>query len=184
MADTDPGRSRCGAISMFYSYSHHDRRLRAELGVHACMLRRDGLIDDWHYQQTGAGKVLDVSIRERLETADVIVPLLSPAFLASDVCYVDEMGIALERLDRGAARVVPIVVRRCDWRRSKLGHLKALPRDGFPVMEWDHHDAAWQDVVDGLRGVVEELRADVSSFTPEMSPDSLSPAAMTAASSR
>jgi hypothetical protein len=145
-------------IRVFYSYSHKDRRLLDELGMHLCMLKREGLIEEWHDQQTDPGDVLDECIREQLDTADLILPLVSQHFLASDVCYVHETQIALERHRRGEARVVPVILRPADWRSSDLGHLKALPTDGRPVVTWRHRAIAWQNVVAGLRAVVDEVR--------------------------
>jgi len=77
-------------IDLFFSYAHHDEELRNELEIHLSMLKRNGLIRAWHDRRITAGKELEAEISEHLESADVILLLLSPHFLASDYCYESE----------------------------------------------------------------------------------------------
>ncbi|MEI6003520.1 hypothetical protein H3V53_42620, partial [Paraburkholderia bengalensis] len=69
----------------------------------------------------------------------------------SEYCYSVEMQRAMERHQAGSAIVVPIIVRLCDWTSSLLGGLKALPKDGKPVIKWPTLDDAFVDVVQSLR---------------------------------
>ena len=148
MADEKP-------IRVFLSYAHEDERFKDELVKHLSVLRRQGLIDMWHDRKIVAGEDWAGEIDENLEAADLVLLLVSSGFLASDYCYEKEMDRAVERHDVGEARVVPIVVRACDWARPPLGKLQALPRDGKPVANWDRADDAWLDVVRGIQRVVE-----------------------------
>ena len=84
-------------------------------------------------------------------------------FIASDYCYDLEMDRALERHDAGEARVIPIIVRDCKWKKTRFAHLQVLPPDGKPVTIWDDRDTAWRIVADGIEEVVEELRAERAS---------------------
>jgi hypothetical protein len=54
--------------------------------------------------------------------------LISEDFLASDYCYDVEMTRAMERRDRGEARVIPIILRECDWQKSPFAKLQAWNR--------------------------------------------------------
>ncbi len=83
-------------------------------------------------------------ISDHLETADVVLLLVSADFLASDYCYQTELTRALERHRAGSARVVPIVLRLCDWQSAAFGELQALPRDARPVAAWDEEDAPYE----------------------------------------
>jgi hypothetical protein len=56
-------------------------------------------------------------LADQLNTAHVILLLVSPDFLASDYCYEIEMARALERHERGEAVVVPIIIRPVDCKR-------------------------------------------------------------------
>lgn len=82
---------------VFFSYTHRDESMRNELEVHLTMLKRQGLIEAWHDRRIVAGNDFDRSISAHLESADIILLLVSPHFLASDYCYDREMTRAMER---------------------------------------------------------------------------------------
>ncbi|WP_433934854.1 SUMF1/EgtB/PvdO family nonheme iron enzyme [Sorangium cellulosum] len=144
------------AVNVFISYAPADRSYLEALEAHLAALKRQGLVSTWHRGRIGAGAVRDESIAAELSAAEVVVLLVSEAFVASDSCYERELGAALERHRRGAARVVPVLVRTCDWEGTALGELQALPRDGGAVTSWANPDEAWREVVRGIRAAVEE----------------------------
>ncbi len=146
------------ALELFISYAHKDERLRRKLDEHLSLLVREGEIRPWHDRKIAAGDEWRGQIDDRLETADVILLLVSASFLASDYCYDVETNRALERHALGEARVMPVIVRPCDWASAPFAELQALPRDGKAVTTWRPRDAAWLDVVRGLRAATAELR--------------------------
>src|ERR1051326_3452661 len=44
---------------------------------------------------------------------------------------------------RGQARIIPILLRPCDWQNTPLATLQALPSHGKPVTSWPTHDDAF-----------------------------------------
>lgn len=148
---------QAGAIEIFYSYSHKDEALREELDMHLSLLKRQKLITGWFDRKIEAGQEFEPEILQRLNSASVILLLVSPAFIASDYCYEKEMGRAMERYEKEGARVIPIILRPCDWHKTPFGKLNALPKDGKPVISWPNRDEAFLDVAKGIRRVVEGL---------------------------
>lgn len=148
---------------LFFSYSHKDEELRDELETHLSTLKREGLIAALHDRRITAGDRLDDAIDAYLEEADVILCLLSPDFIESDYCYSREMTRALERHATGEAKVIPVVVRHCDWRNTPLAQLRGTPRDNRPVRSWPDRDEAWLDVAQDVRAAVTATR---HRFTP------------------
>ncbi len=142
---------------VFFSYSHKDEGLRDQLETHLAMLRNQGLIESWHDRRIVAGSELDASIFNELETADVILLLVSADFLASTYCYSKEMQRAMERHDSGEAKVIPVILRACDWTSAPFGKLLAAPKDGKPIMSWPDTDEAMADVARQVRRAVELL---------------------------
>ena len=140
--------------SLFFSYSHKDEALRDRLEVHLAALKREGAISTWHDRRIMAGDVLDQRIDENLESADIILLLVSPDFLASDYCHDVEMQRALARHEKGIARVIPVILRPCDWRHSPFAHLLAAPTDGKPITKWANEDEAFLDVVQKIRAAL------------------------------
>lgn len=133
-------------VEIFCSYAHEDEPLRQQFEDLLKPLRRRNLIDLWHDRRIEAGQHFDGVIDDRLDTADLIVLLVSRDFLASDYSCNKEVPRAMEREAHGEARVVPLIVRACDWTDEPFGALQAIPTDGKPVESWPKADEAWLDV--------------------------------------
>ena len=66
-------------------------------------------------------------IDKNLEEAQIILLLVkSSSFLASDYCVDIELKRAIERHEEGTARVIPIILRPCDWHTAPFARLQAL----------------------------------------------------------
>ncbi len=144
-------------VEIFISYAHEDRDLCDQLCKQLSPLKRQERVRIWTDELISAGAEWSDEILAALDRAQLVLLLVSADFLASDFCYMEEMTRALERHRAGTARVVPVILRPCEWHSTPLGELKALPRDGKPVQEWPNPDAAFSDVVKGLGPVLKEL---------------------------
>ena len=144
-------------IDVFYAYSHRDEDLRDELDKHLSSLRREGLIANWHDRRIGAGNEFKNQIDEHLNESHIILLLVSVDFLHSNYCYDIEMQRALERHEAKEARVIPIILRACDWTHAPFSKLLTLPEDGVPVTRRSNRDEAFAGVAHGIRKVIEEL---------------------------
>src|SRR5579871_6055802 len=122
-------------LNLFYSYSHKDEELRNELENHLSILKRQGVVEFWHDRKIEAGNEWAKEIDANLESADVILLLVSADFLASDYCYCKEMDRALERHKNGLAKVIPVILRPCEWQEAPFSHIQALPQDTRPVTQ-------------------------------------------------
>ncbi len=130
---------------VFFCYAHEDEALLNKLKAHLNPLQRQGLIDFWHDRNISAGTEWGREIDEHLKTAQIILLLVSPDFLASDYCYTYEMQQAIARHDRGEARVIPVILRPVYWRGAPFGKLQVLPTDAKPVTSssWHNWDEAF-----------------------------------------
>ena len=128
-----------------------------ELVKHLSILKRQGVIRAWHDRQIGGGHEWAGEIDSHLNSAQVILLLISSDFLASDYCYDLEMMRAMERHEMREARVVPVILRPVDWKGSLFSKLQGFPKDGKPVTSWTSRDEAFLDIARGIRSVVEEL---------------------------
>ncbi len=137
---------------VFFSYAREDEALRNKLANHLKLLERQGVIQSWHARQILPGTEWKGQIDNHLETAQIILLLISADFLASDYCYDVEMNRALKRHAGGEARVIPIILRPVDnWESSPFGKLQALPEDGIPVTQWGNEDEAFKNITQGIR---------------------------------
>ena len=167
------------AIEIFISYAHKDANLWDELDVHLASLKREGKIQPWTDQTIQAGQDWDIEIKGHLESAQIILLLISPDFIHSDYCYNLEMKRALARHDAGTARVIPIILRHVDWQATPFHRLQALPPGAQPITSWSDHDQAYVKVVAELRKVVDSLtQTTAPSSTVTQRRDSSSPASL------
>ena len=157
-------------ISLFYSYSHRDEELRLRLEDHLSVLRWNGLIKEWHDRNIDLGEEWAHEIDRNLASADIILLLVSASFIASRYCWSVEMAKALERHDRGEAKVIPVILRHCRWSSTPFAKLQAAPKDGKPVTSWSDQDEALNDVATRIVRLVNELRADRAASSPAAAP--------------
>ncbi len=149
------------AVDVFISYAHEDEEFLNELEVHLALLKREGLIRTWCRRKITPGEEWRVERDGRLEEADLILLLVSAWLIGSDYCWEAEVTKALNRHARREARVVPILVRSCDWKTAPFAHIQSLPEKSKPVALWGDRDSAWHDVVQGLRKTIADLREGI-----------------------
>jgi hypothetical protein len=142
------------ATQVFISYSSEDEELRQELERHLSLLKREGLIETWTFRAIEAGTHWRAEIDEHLETAEMILLLVSASFVDSDYCWNVEMKRALQRHREGTARVIPIIARECDWTSAPFAGIQALPPGAKAVTSWRPHDKAWTEIAKALRAVL------------------------------
>lgn len=143
--------------TLFFSYSHIDEALRNQLEVHLSALKRQGLIATWHDRRITAGTPVGDAIDANLNASQIILLLVSSDFIASDYCYEREMERAMQRHKTGEARVIPVILRPCDWHDLPFGKLLAAPRDGKAITIWPNIDEAFLDVERAIKGALKEL---------------------------
>jgi len=149
-------------LRVFVSYSHRDETLKIALRGQLAAMERRGLIEVWDDRAIPAGSHWEDAILGTLERADLILLLISPDFIKSDYCYGEEMARGVERHVAGTARLVPVLLRPCQWDTLPFIEeykIQAVPRDGKVVTEWANQDAALKQVADELRALVEGTAA-------------------------
>lgn len=144
-------------IEVFFSYSHRDEALRDEMAKHLSILKRQGIISAWYDRDIGAGTEWAQQIDDHLNSAQVILLLISPDFIASDYCFDIEMGRAMERHEAREALVIPVILRPVDWSGAPFSKLQAFPKNAKPITTWDNQDEAFLNVAQGIRKAVEQL---------------------------
>src|SRR6266516_2584179 len=147
------------SIEIFFCYAREDEELRQGLEKQLKALQRQKLIDIWHDRNISAGTEWEREIDKHLNTAQIILLLISPDFIDSDYCYGIEMKRAMERHESGQARVIPVILRPVYWQGAPFGKLQALPTDAKHVTSpsWHNLDEAFFDVAEGIRTAVVKL---------------------------
>lgn len=150
-------RHKKASLKIFFSYAHEDELLRNELAKHLNILQRQEIISAWHDRKITAGTEWEGQINSNLDSADIILLLVSSDFIASKYCYDVELKRAMERHESRKARVIPIILRPVQWSRTSFSKLQVLPTDGQPITKWDDLDSAFLNVTEGIMKAIEEL---------------------------
>ncbi|HEU5376807.1 MAG TPA: FxSxx-COOH system tetratricopeptide repeat protein [Ktedonobacteraceae bacterium] len=144
-------------VEVFYSCSDSptDAPLLEQLDRHLRALQREGLLTTWHKRRIVPGNDWQRELDHHLNTASLILLLVSSDFLASDYCYGIEMQRALQRHEANEARVIPLLLRPVDWQQTPFGKLKVLPSNEKPVTAWYNRDEAFTNIVQGIKMALE-----------------------------
>ena len=150
---------------LFYSYAHEDERHLNQLQKHLNVLVTDRLMSDWYDRDIPPGDDWDLTIDEHIRSADIILLIVSPSFLASKNIREKELEVALERHEAGEARVIPVILEECLWKKRAVfkgfSKLQALPKNAKAVRSWVPQRNGWYDVAEKLEGIVEDLNKEL-----------------------
>ena len=152
---TSPSPPANEPIEVFIFYSHKDEDLKNDLYKHLANLTQQGKIKPWQDREIEAGMEKNAETKARLKSAGVILLLITPCFIYD---FDEEIQQAMARHSEGTARVIPIIMRPCDWKDMPFSELKVLPRDEKPVTSWSNQDEALCNVAKEIRRAVESLQ--------------------------
>ena len=100
---------------IFISYAHKDDSHRKRLVEHLQVLENQGLVALWDDRQIGAGQNWYDEIDRQLQSCQVAVFLVSPAFLSSKFISTVEVPTLLGRHQQQGMHVMPLLIRDCTW---------------------------------------------------------------------
>jgi nucleoside phosphorylase len=147
------------SLEIFYSYVDEDKELAKQLQNQLVLLKRRNLITDWYASKIVPGQEPSIEIMNHLNTANIILLLVSPDYLVSEH-YDNEVERAMERLQAQEAIVIPVILRPTnDWKDAPFGKLQAIPRGKKSVTEWPNRDAAFALVAQEITEIVKRVRS-------------------------
>jgi hypothetical protein len=144
-------------IEVFLSSARSDQSLLDKLVEHLSIMEREGLIHLWNDCNVSPGIDWRSLVRSHLQIAQLILFLISPAFITSDFWDSQEMEDLLKRHERGEVRIIPILLRPVEWNKAPLNSLQVLPLNKEPVTCWRHREKAFLDIAQGVRAAIKEL---------------------------
>ena len=130
-------------------HSYKDERYLDEATHWFQRFANQGKVKIWTEHDIDAGDIAYEQKVKKVNTADIIVLLISANFLALD----DTWDIL--SLSKATAVVVSVILSPCDWNNNPIHKLQALPKDAKPISIWENRDEAWLDVVRGIRELLE-----------------------------
>jgi tetratricopeptide (TPR) repeat protein len=159
MAPVLDGEEGPAPLKVFISYAHVDDKHRKELVEHLMPLVDTGVLTLWHDRCLTGGQEWAHEIDAHLAQSDIVLLLVSNSFVASEYCKGVEVKQALEMHAAGRARVIPVVLRSCQWTMLPIGKLQTLPPDAAEITEAPFPDQLYSAVAAGLAAVAKETRS-------------------------
>lgn len=152
-------------LKLFLLYAMEDEPLRKELETHLKVIERTGLVDLWHEGKMLAGDNMDETIAKNLETAHIIIPLITANFIASDKLYQNYLQKAMERHHSNKARLVPILMQHCYLGETVFDGWKIMqPKRGKPVYSNEHDtNQVLTEVVAALSDIIKTFKTTLIS---------------------
>ena len=147
-------------VKVFISYAEEDDALCRELEKHLFLLKNHRIIQTWHHGKLIAGQNIEAETVKNLDSADIIVFLLSVDFLNSYSCYEIHLKKAMQRHREGAAIVIPVSLRQADYSGTIFDWIKFLPSSGKSIKNWQDRDAAWTEIAQEVRLSAHTLRTE------------------------
>jgi TIR domain len=165
-------------VNVFISYAHEDRkwctRLRDQLGA-LVNLGHIHLFDDG---EIGAGEKWDDRIRQELDSADIIVLIVSDKFMSSKYSTTVELQRAIKGHASKSVCVIPVVADHVDVDALPFRNLQFFPldenRDLKPLVDWK--DEVSRPLADIARSIRKEAERIKGAPTAPMRPDRAGPA--------
>jgi WD40 repeat protein len=156
-----PNKSSSNPVKTFVSYSRKDKELWQSLNAHLQILVRQEKLEPWSDREIEAGTEWEPLLRENLESAQIILLLISSDFIASKYCYEKEMMRAIERHDQGTAKVIPILLRSCVWEGSPFSKIQSLPENNIPINESINTDKVLAEIVKVISRTADNLSTQI-----------------------
>ena len=126
------------------------------------------LFSYWSTANTSPGNETAREAEQQLGNSQLAVWLIS-----ADFRFSEEQGTeahrALELERAGTLRIIPVLIRSTTHFEAPYGERQVLPDNGSPVSTWPDSDAAWRNVVAGIRRVAERIAGTNEGPSPSSS---------------
>jgi len=143
-------------IKVFVSYAQEDESFKKELDIQLKLIGMQIPIKVWTKDKIIAGQIRNDEINNALQSADIVLLLVSNNFLVSDENNF-QVKRSLELYTEGKVTVISIILRPTPFTNHELGKFLALPKLAKPISTWSDKDEAWLDVSEGLKKVFNSI---------------------------
>jgi WD40 repeat protein len=146
-------------LNLCYCYAYEDTRYLKELDKHLTTLKTQGMIQTWYDCELSPNGFWEQTVATHINTAHIVLLLISVHFISSEKCYHREMTYALERHHKREACVIPILLSDVDLVGTYLSELRMLPDNDRPITRSSNRAQIYTEVAKGIRQVVEDILA-------------------------
>jgi hypothetical protein len=145
---------------VFVCYSHEDEAYKTQLLKYLSSLEDDEAVDFWHDEHLIGGDEWDAEIKRQLESADIVLALVSQSFITSDYIRNVEIARALHRRKDEGVRIIPVILSPCDWKSIEwIRSTQVIPREAGEGVTMAAHFDKEEERYKLFLTILEQLRA-------------------------
>jgi len=144
-------------MEVFVSYSKEDKDSLDKLKLYCETLFKDNIMEEWDDTKLIIGEEWEEKINKKLESADMIIFLVSPEMIATKFIQQVEMEKAIKRAAKDELQILPIILKPCDWQNTPLQKYN-IPFKGTPINKnsgLHSEEKAWLKIGERLRSYYE-----------------------------
>ena len=143
-------------IALLHDNNEADVNCRNQLVGHLSTLKQKGEIELWHQGLTDYSEV-DTQVRHQINSADLILLLLSADFFASDQINDRELLLLNKRQQENPVKVILILNRACNFEDAEqLKKYPVLPAKDQPIQTASDLDEAYKLIVEQIKTTIYE----------------------------
>jgi TIR domain len=145
---------------IYVSYSNRDEGFLQNLDTHLNLLVEKCIAKVWHSQKIIPGLEWCDEINRHINSAQVILLLVSRNYLYSDYLFEMELKRAMERHNAGEARVIPIILSPVNWKNAPFAKLPCLPHNTTPISAWEDQNQIFREIAIDIWAIIEPELAE------------------------
>lgn len=151
-------------IDIFISYSHEDEEWKDEVLKHLNLLQYNDVII-WDDRQIKTGDDWFPQIEKALNTAKIAILLISSSFFNSNFIRHKEIPALLKRRKEGGLRIIPLVIKDCDWSGvTWLAAIQGAVKNNQPL---EHFQLKSPELNSQLKKFTSDIRALLDEINKE-----------------
>lgn len=149
--------SRIPRTDVFISYSHQDKKYRAELERHLKLYMRSEIIKVWNDTLILPGAKWREEIVHALQRTKVAILLVSADFLASDFIVNEELPPLLNVAEQGDVKILCVILSSCDFENTDLTQFKFVNAPSRPLsgMARGKREEVWLQVAKLVKEIIQ-----------------------------
>ena len=153
-------------LNIVILYANQDKGLREEFEK-TCLssLEYQGTVQIWHRDMVKPGVNPKLTIEEKLNGSQLILPLVSSDFSNSYYRKIDgidwQTDKAVQRLNDGEVNIIPILISiASSWEKLPFGHLEPLPKNRNAVIGSNF----WRSKIQGFNNIEVDLEKEIQAI--------------------
>lgn len=146
-------------VKIFISYSSKDAAFLKDIKTYVLSFSANQNTIVWDAEDIRPGQEWDDEIKRRLNTADIVLLLISPDFLLSEYINKIEITTAFDRYERKECSIIPIYIRYCELDDyPRLNEIQGFPKGKVFAELKEEKDRFYAQLSRQIKTIINEIR--------------------------